>query len=316
MDRIWLVLRVRVRIAANLTHSQSPALQGQVLHRRPGCFVASADSAPFKTRQSRRPHDHREVLLLRNRAQISARESELSLHRLRPDLRPVGRSTARQGTRGCVLPLPPLHDLLAEFSFASSILLVACSSPFSGVPVPEATPISEAEWLNLLDLPARNPKTSDLAQGLDNVTLEDCSTTAPDPIPLLPDLLAAVDTAFSNLPSLEASFRPSAPPTSTSQKNPRKRVPSWKTLRRLCDVAASRPALVDRLRERIEAILQRPGPTLLDSDGTWLIVLFEVRSTVKHHEGEDMCLTTLCRTQSSRQKQRRIQKSAIDSKHA
>ena len=198
----------------------------------------------------------------------------------------------------CPPPLPPLHDLFAEFSFASSFLLVACSSLFSGIPVPEATPISEAEWLNLLDSPDRDAKASDLARGLDNVTLEEYSTAPSGPTPLLPGLLAAVDTAFSNLPSLEASFRPSAPPTSTSQKNPRKRVPSWKTLRKLCDVAASRPALVERMRERVEAILQRPGPTLLDSDGTWLIVLFEVCSIAKYDEGKEMCLITVDFVQS------------------
>ncbi|GAA5960048.1 hypothetical protein JCM8115_004510 [Rhodotorula mucilaginosa] len=144
-----------------------------------------------------------------------------------------------------------------------------------GVPVPQATPISEAEWLNLLDSPDRDPEAaSDLAQGLDDVTLEDYSTTPSGAPSRLPDLLTAVDTAFSNLPSLEASFRPSSS-TSTGQKNPRKRVPSWKTLRQLSDAATSRPAVVERMRERVEAILQRPGPSLLDSDGTWLIVLFE-----------------------------------------
>lgn len=218
----------------------------------------------------------------------------------------------------CPPPLPPLHDLLAEFSFASFILLVVCSSLFSGVPVPEATPISEAEWLNLLDSPGRDAKASDLAQELDDVTLDDCSTTPSGTPLLLPGLLAAVDTAFSNLPSLESSFRTSSPPTSMSQQTPRKRLPSWRTLRRLCDVTASRPAVVDRMRERVEAILQRPGPTLLDSDGTWLIALFEVRYTARYDEGVYMSLITvdLCRTRSLRHRQFRIQKCAIDSKHA
>lgn len=193
----------------------------------------------------------------------------------------------------------------------------ACCSLFSGVPVPKATPVSEAEWLNLLDSPGRDAKASDLAQGLDDVTLDDCSPTPSGTSLRLPGLLAAVDTAFSNLPSLEASFRPSSP-TSTGQNTPRKRVPSWTTLRRLCDVAAGRPALVERMRERVEAILQRPGPTLLDSDGTWLIALFEVGSTARYDDGRYVCLITvdLCRTRSLRHRQPRIQKCAIDSKHA
>lgn len=195
----------------------------------------------------------------------------------------------------CPPPSPSLRFTTISLSppLLPFILLVACSSLFSGVPVPQATPISEAEWLNLLDSPGRDPEAaSDLAQGLDDVTLDDYSTTPSGAPSRLPDLLTAVDTAFSNLPSLEASFRPSSS-TSTGQKSPRKRVPSWKTLRQLCDTATSRPAVVERMRERVEAILQRPGPTLLDSDGTWLIVLFEVRPTAKHDKEKQMCLTTV-----------------------
>ncbi|GAA5873156.1 hypothetical protein JCM3774_000067 [Rhodotorula dairenensis] len=136
-----------------------------------------------------------------------------------------------------------------------------------GVPVPKATPVSEEDWFGSLGPPGRTAGSAELAQRLDSVHI------APPRAGALLGLLEAIDAAFANLPSVEASFRSRAP--DTTGKTPRRRVPTWQTLRYVYDVATDRPAVLDKLRDRVDAVLLRPGPTLLDSDGTWLIALFE-----------------------------------------
>ncbi|GAA5981179.1 hypothetical protein JCM10908_004009 [Rhodotorula pacifica] len=143
-----------------------------------------------------------------------------------------------------------------------------------GVPVPKATPVTETELLDLLDPsdPSNPTATAHLTHRLDDVALEDAPVSAR--ASQSRSLLDVIDTAYSNLPSLEASFRPATSIAGTG-KTARKRLPTWQTLRRLHDAVADRPAVLERLREGVAAILKRPGPTLLDSDGAWLITLFE-----------------------------------------
>lgn len=166
----------------------------------------------------------------------------------------------------------------AETPLASARSRLATTGFFSpGVPVPEATPVTEQDWLALLGPATRDTGTAELAQHLDRVHI--VQTAASARAGPLPGLLEAIDSAFANLPSVEASFRPPVPETAGQTR--RRRVPTWQTVRHVYDVVTERPAAVENLRERVDAVLQRPGPTLLDSDGTWLITLFEVRLNLR-----------------------------------
>ncbi|GAA6046592.1 hypothetical protein JCM3770_006226 [Rhodotorula araucariae] len=134
-----------------------------------------------------------------------------------------------------------------------------------GTPVPVATPVSEACVLDLVERFSEHQ----LAQRLNAVHLSSSAVEIHDDPEEL--LLTLVATAFDNLPSLEASFRPSQPASSPSSS----RLPRLTTLTALYNLVKVRPAALDLLRGQIESLLRRPGPTLHDSDGTWLVALFE-----------------------------------------
>lgn len=137
--------------------------------------------------------------------------------------------------------------------------------------MPPANPVSEHRLLELLDrIEAEAPGVPQLSAQLDRIDLQSKATVV-DPEEALLD---AIETAFADLPSLEASFRPAGAVTSGYTKS-RRRLPSRTVLRRLHRLAKLRPAVADQLRTSIERLLRRPGPTLLDSDGGWLISLFE-----------------------------------------
>ncbi|GAA5898192.1 hypothetical protein JCM8208_000178 [Rhodotorula glutinis] len=135
-----------------------------------------------------------------------------------------------------------------------------------GTPVPDATPVTEAQVLALVDrLAARHSETDhDLAHRLGALELASANDDPED------TLLALVATAFDNLPSLEASFRPAPGPSSSSS-----RLPRHATLVALYDLVRHRPVALDLLRGQVDSLLRRPGSTLLDSDGAWLVSLFE-----------------------------------------
>ncbi|GAA5837163.1 hypothetical protein JCM9279_005604 [Rhodotorula babjevae] len=140
-----------------------------------------------------------------------------------------------------------------------------------GTPVPDATPVTEAQVLALVDrLDSRHSETDhDLAHRLGALELaspDDDRQDDPEDT-----LLALVATAFDNLPSLEASFRPAPGPSTSSSP----RLPRHSTLVALYDLVRHRPVALDLLRGQVDSLLRRPGPTLLDSDGAWLVSLFE-----------------------------------------
>lgn len=117
----------------------------------------------------------------------------------------------------------------------------------------------------------RTETDAELAHRLGALELESPSSSDDDPEDTL---LALVATAFDNLPSLEGSFRPAQ----SSSSAPSARLPRRETLAALYDLARVRPAALNLLRGQVDALLRRPGPTLLASDGAWLVALFEVRA--------------------------------------
>ncbi|TNY21652.1 Proteophosphoglycan ppg4 [Rhodotorula diobovata] len=139
-----------------------------------------------------------------------------------------------------------------------------------GTPVPDATPVTEAQVLDLVRRFAerRTETDAELAHRLGALELESPSSSDDDPEDTL---LALVATAFDNLPSLEGSFRPAQ----SSSSAPSARLPRRETLAALYDLARVRPAALNLLRGQVDALLRRPGPTLLASDGAWLVALFE-----------------------------------------
>ncbi|GJN92174.1 hypothetical protein Rhopal_005204-T1 [Rhodotorula paludigena] len=138
-----------------------------------------------------------------------------------------------------------------------------------GTPVPDATPVTEEQILALVESfrARRNETDEELAQRLSQVELgSSCAEHDDDPEDLL---LAFIATAFDNLPSLDASFRSFQPSLPLA-------VPSYSTLSAFYDVVKNRPIALDLLRGQVDAILRRPGPTLLQSSA-WLISLIERR---------------------------------------
>lgn len=143
------------------------------------------------------------------------------------------------------------------------------------MPVPEATPATEEAILPLIErLEARQ---IDLTGQIGALDLNQCESRHDgdndDPEDLF---LAQLSTAFSHLPSLNASFRPTR---STSASN----LPRYSTLSRLYELAKLRPAALEVLRDQVEAIIQRPGPTLAEGDGGWVIALIEVSVVAPFH---------------------------------
>lgn len=143
-----------------------------------------------------------------------------------------------------------------------------------GVPVPDATPETEDEMLRTIErLEARQRGAEDdLVGRLSAVGLSGSlqhGNDEDDPEDLL---LAQLATAFTNLPSLDASFRRTR---STSHSN----LPQQSTLSRLYELVKLRPAALKVLRDQVDAILRRPGPTLAEGDGGWVIALIEVSLT-------------------------------------
>ncbi|GAA6022166.1 hypothetical protein JCM10207_003931 [Rhodosporidiobolus poonsookiae] len=141
------------------------------------------------------------------------------------------------------------------------------------VPPTEATPVSEAQFLALVARFEQHELETDeqLARRLADVELGASTSTfsADDDDP--EDLLVAyLVSAFNNLPSLEGSFRP---PAITEAAEPP--LPSLETLNKVYDLVKVRPAAMEVLRGMVEGILRRPGPTLEESDGAWLIALIE-----------------------------------------
>ncbi|BGP04499.1 Putative E3 ubiquitin-protein ligase [Rhodotorula toruloides] len=139
-----------------------------------------------------------------------------------------------------------------------------------GVPVPDATPETEDEMLRTIErLEARQRGAEDdLVGRLSAVGLSGSlqhGNDEDDPEDLL---LAQLATAFTNLPSLDASFRRTR---STSHSN----LPQQSTLSRLYELVKLRPAALKVLRDQVDAILRRPGPTLAEGDGGWVIALIE-----------------------------------------
>ncbi|GAA5828232.1 hypothetical protein JCM11251_002647 [Rhodosporidiobolus azoricus] len=141
-----------------------------------------------------------------------------------------------------------------------------------GVPAAEATPVTEEQFLSLLSrFEARQAETDEqLARRLaalevgesgDGEGVED-----DDPEDLL---LAYLVSAFDNLPSINASFRPTQS-TSTALSLPR-----YEVLSKFYALVRERPAAMDVLRGQVEGVLRRPGVTLLDGDGGWVITLIE-----------------------------------------
>ncbi|BGP44507.1 Putative E3 ubiquitin-protein ligase [Rhodotorula kratochvilovae] len=108
----------------------------------------------------------------------------------------------------------------------------------------EATPISEAQVLELVErFAARRAETDEeLVRRLGAVGLSSSDTDTHDDVEDL--LLALIATAFDNLPTLY-------------------------------DLVKIRPVALDLLRGQIDSLLRRPGPTLLNSDGSWLVSLYE-----------------------------------------
>ncbi|GAA5925096.1 hypothetical protein JCM3775_006364 [Rhodotorula graminis] len=144
-----------------------------------------------------------------------------------------------------------------------------------GTPVPDATAVTEAQVLDLVErLASRHSEIDhDLAHRLGALELaapDDDRQDDPEDT-----LLALVATAFDNLPSLEASFRPAPGPSTTPSPSRRSRLPRHDTLVALYDLVRHRPVALDLLRGQVDSLLRRPGPTLLDSDGAWLVSLFE-----------------------------------------
>ncbi|GEM06098.1 E3 ubiquitin-protein ligase HECTD2 [Rhodotorula toruloides] len=81
-------------------------------------------------------------------------------------------------------------------------------------------------------------------------------------------LLAHLATAFTNLSSLDASFRP-------TRSNSAPNLPQYSTISRLYELIRLRPAVLEVLRDQVDAILRRPGPTLAEGDGGWVVALME-----------------------------------------
>ncbi|GAA6035922.1 hypothetical protein JCM8097_005167 [Rhodosporidiobolus ruineniae] len=147
---------------------------------------------------------------------------------------------------------------------------------------PDATPISETQFLSVVDrLRARAVETDEqLARRLAGIELGDPALLneggegeedEDDPEDLL---VAYLVTAFNNLPSIDASFRPSFSSSSSSEPS-RPARPTLSTLRAVYDLVKLRPAALEILRSQVEAVLRRPGPTLAEGDGGWMIVLLE-----------------------------------------
>jgi hypothetical protein len=133
------------------------------------------------------------------------------------------------------------------------------------------TPVTEDEVLHLarrLSTPA-SCGSADLSSQLSSLALNS-TTTSDDPESLL---LAYIRTAFSNLESIEKSFRPASTPLPPATSP----LPTFKTITIFYDLVKARPKALNTLREHVEAILRRPGPSLLEGDGGWVVVLFEVR---------------------------------------
>ncbi|GAA5972605.1 hypothetical protein JCM11641_002933 [Rhodosporidiobolus odoratus] len=145
-------------------------------------------------------------------------------------------------------------------------------------PVFEATPITAAQIDKLAQrLKSRVEDTDQqLARRLagidvDNTSIEANSEDEPEGL-----LLAYLVSAFDNLPSLEASFRPAEFAASPSSPPKSPATPQrLETLTTFYELVKARPAALDLLRGQVEAILWRPGVTILESDGGWLITLLE-----------------------------------------
>ncbi|GAA5856174.1 hypothetical protein JCM8547_000803 [Rhodosporidiobolus lusitaniae] len=151
----------------------------------------------------------------------------------------------------------------------------------------ESTPVSEAQFLALLARFERRATETDeeLALRLHALevsgTAEDAAEEEDDPEDVL---VAYLVSAFNNLPSIEASFRPSSPfpveqggiaSPSPSPSRSTDGLPKQEILSKVYDLVKRKPAAMEVLRAQIEAVLRRPGPTVLESDGGWLITLFE-----------------------------------------
>ncbi|GAA5973337.1 hypothetical protein JCM21900_001675 [Sporobolomyces salmonicolor] len=149
---------------------------------------------------------------------------------------------------------------------------------------PDSTPVSEEQLLKLAERlrPPDDDSDEAFAKRLAQLELARSKSSSADGINGVEDvddpedlLLAYLSSAYENLASIDASFRP----TSTlSSHNPYSRppaLPSLSKLSTLYDLVKLRPLAMDLLRGQVEAVLRRPGASLLETDGAWAITLLE-----------------------------------------
>ncbi|GAA5907558.1 hypothetical protein JCM6882_004407 [Rhodosporidiobolus microsporus] len=147
-----------------------------------------------------------------------------------------------------------------------------------GIPPAEPTPVSEAQFLALLArFEARQSETDEqLARRLAALEVDDAAQGVQDDDDDPEDvLLAYLVSAFDNLPSIDASFRASPAASPSLSPPPVAPLPRFDTLDKVYALVKDRPAAMDVLRSQVEGVLRRPGVTLLDGDGGWIVTLLE-----------------------------------------
>lgn len=161
-------------------------------------------------------------------------------------------------------------------------------------PLPEPTPVTAEEVDSLAaQLPsascpsAEHSSNSELSSNFSSLALSTSPHRSLNPFVQPTDnsadqqLLDSIRRAFSSLPSLEASFRraPAPPSSSPAPTTLQHRLPTIETLATFYGLIKSRPKAMELLRGEVERLLERPGETIWDGNGGWVVSLLEVSSS-------------------------------------